>query len=359
MSQCNVCYKTFASRQSLCNHRKRAHSTVPDVPPGLRKVTTEDKKEVNKVIDAMFQSPKKDRSPPAPKKVKVSKIASKIDTILNGEKGVRNTSGGKKTKIISDESDSDSEGSNDSNSDSKGMQNTSVRKKTKIISAESDSDSNDSDSGSERRPKDMKEQKSLLTDAFNKVYSSFDENDVEMRNDILKLLDALKTRGCVTKREYADIKSHLERRMHLNLYESIHSTIENMTKDNKNEVLELLRSMKDKDVGRLIALVKDYFEKEVELESVLLPARKLKDRLNALKIEIILKQIEKTRDRVKEIFTQLTSGTDKMDILNNLRSANLITDEQYEKLVIGPDTLPSISRIIQGKGMYLGRHWHR
>ena len=326
MSQCNVCYKTFASRQSLCNHRKRAHSTVPDVPPGLRKVTTEDKKEVNKVIDAMFQSPKKDRSPPAPKKVKVSKIASKIDKILNGEKGVRNTSGGKKTKIISDESDSDS---------------------------------NDSDSGSERRPKDMKEQKSLLTDAFNKVYSSFDENDVEMRNDILKLLDALKTRGCVTKREYADIKSHLERRMHLNLYESIHSTIENMTKDNKNEVLELLRSMKDKDVGRLIALVKDYFEKEVELESVLHPTRNLKDRLNALKIEIILKQVEKTRDRVKQIFTQLTNGTDKMGILKHLRSANLITDEQYEKLVIGPDTLPSISRIIQGKGMYLRRHWHR
>ena len=362
MSECNVCYKTFASRQSLCNHRKRAHSTLPDAPPGLRKATTEDKKEANKVIDAIFQSPKKDRSPPVPKKVKVSKIASKIDTILNGAKGVRNTSGGKKTKIISDESDSDSKDSNDSVSSSKSVRNSSVGKKTKIISAESDSDSkdsNDSDSGSEKRPKDMKEQKSLLTNAFNKVYSSFDENDVEMRDDILKLLDALKTRGCVTKREYADIKSHLERRMHLNLYESIDSTIENMTQDDKNEVLELLRSMKDKDVGRLIALVKDYFEKEVELESVLLPARKLKDRLNALKIEIILKQIEKTRDRVKKIFTQLTSGTDKMDILNNLRSANLITDEQYEKLVIGPDTLPSISRIIQGKGMYLGRHWHR
>ena len=329
MSECNVCYKTFASRQSLCNHRKRAHSTLPDAPPGLRKVTTEDKKEANKVIDAIFQSPKKDRPPSVPKKVKVSKIASKIDTILNGAKGVRNTSGGKKTKIISDESDSDSK------------------------------DSNDSDSGSEKRPKDMKEQKSLLTNAFNKVYSSFDENDVEMRNDILKLLDAFKTRGCVTKREYVDIKSHLERRMHLNLYESIDSTIENMTQDDKNEVLELLRTMKDKDVGRLIALVKDYFEKEIELESVLHPARKLKDRLNALKIEIILKQIQKTRDRVKKIFTQLTSGSDQMDILNNLRSANLITEEQYEKLVIGPHTLPSISRIIQGKGMYLSRHWHR
>ena len=117
---------------------------------------------------------------------------------------MRNTSGGKKTKIISDESESDSKDSNDSVSSSKSVRNSSVGKKTKIISAESDSDSkdsNDSDSGSEKRPKDMKEQKSLLTNAFNKVYSSFDENDVEMRNDILKLLDALKTRGCVTERE--------------------------------------------------------------------------------------------------------------------------------------------------------------
>ena len=150
-----------------------------------------------------------------------------------------------------------------------------------------------------------------------------------MRNDIVELLDALKTRGCVTGREYADIKARLEEQMDLNLYESIDSTIENMTREDIKEVLGLLRSVSDKEARTLIALVKDYFEKEVELESVLLPARKLKDKLNALKIEIILKQIQKTRDRVSKIFTRLTNGSDKMQILNQLRAENLITDEQY------------------------------
>ena len=89
----------------------------------------------------------------------------------------------------------------------------------------------------------------------------------------------------------------------------------------------------------------------------MLPARNLKDKLNALKIEIILKQIQKTRDRVREIFTRLTNGSDKHDILNEFKAENLITDKQYEKLIIGPHTLPSISRIIQGKGMYLNRRW--
>ena len=80
-------------------------------------------------------------------------------------------------------------------------------------------------------------------------------------------------------REYLDIKSHLDRQMHLNLYESIDSTIENMIQDDKNAVLELLRNIKDKNVRGVIALVKDYFEKEIELESLLHPVRKLKDEL--------------------------------------------------------------------------------
>ena len=45
----------------------------------------------------------------------------------------------------------------------------------------------------------------------------------------------------------------------LNLYESIDSTVENMTRDDKNEILGLLRSMKnDELVVELMGLVKDY-----------------------------------------------------------------------------------------------------
>ena len=52
--------------------------------------------------------------------------------------------------------------------------------------------------------KDMKN--SLLIDVFQKSYSHFDEDDVELWNDLLHLLDELKVRGCVTEDEYIRIK---------------------------------------------------------------------------------------------------------------------------------------------------------
>ena len=93
----------------------------------------------------------------------------------------------------------------------------------------------------------------------------------------------------------------------------------------------------------------------MDLESVLTLLPKLKDKLNAQKMKIILNQIEKTKNRVNKIFTKITNGSDKKDALDDLRASNHISDEQYAKLSIGPHTLPSISRIIQGKGMYLRR----
>ena len=78
----------------------------------------------------------------------------------------------------------------------------------------------------------------------------------------------------------------------MNLYESINSTVDNMTQDDKREVLELLRSMKkDRKAQKLLAQIKDYFENEMELENVLHLLPNLKDKLNAMKVQIILKQI--------------------------------------------------------------------
>ena len=129
-----------------------------------------------------------------------------------------------------------------------------------------------------------------------------------------------------------------------------------MIQDDKDEILGLLRSMKKDPVAKkLLDMVKDYFEEKLDLESVLGPISKLKDKVNAQKLKIILNQIEKTKNRVNEIFTRIVNGKNKQEVLNDLKRSNRITDEQYEKLTIGPHTLPSISQIIQGKGLYLRR----
>ena len=88
----------------------------------------------------------------------------------------------------------------------------------------------------------------------------------------------------------------------LNLYESIDSTVKNMTRDDKNEILGLLRSMKNDELAtELLGLVKDYLENETDLESVQLLLPRLKNKVDALKVKIILNQIENTRNRVDKI----------------------------------------------------------
>ena len=316
MSTCKDCLKSFASRQSLSNHRKRIHPNNLSLSKKL-KLKAKDKDRRNKgekVADMIF-----DREP--------SKDAE--DTSLSP------------SEIVNVD---------------------------EIVSTDDESDSNSeaSDNGSENVeediewPKDIKKQNSMLIDAFAKLYSHFDEDDVEMRKNILLILDALKTRKCITDSEYTKIKSPLTERMHLNLYKVINSTIENKTRDDKNEVLGLLSSIKDKEAKKkLISLVKvyfkDYYGEKIDLESILHLLKNLKDKVNALKVEIILWQIEKTRIRVREIFERLTNESKKNDSLNDLRASNHITDEQYQKLFISPHTLPSISKIILGKGLYLSR----
>ena len=317
MSTCKDCLKPFSSRQSLCNHRKRAHP----VSKG----------------DSYLVPPK-----------------------LKAQEKGRMTEGQKVTDMISGREDTSPENvdvSTDDESDDEASDNEVLGLHEEDI----------------EWPKDIKKQNSMLIDAFTKLYRHFDdfEDDVEMRKNILIILDALKTRGCITDREYTDIKSPLEERMHSKLYETINSTIEDKTRDDKTEVLGLLSSIKEykesfngesnKESKKLLMrLVKDYFNnyygEKSDLDRILGPLKsRLKDKVNALKVEIILTQIEKTRKRVREIFERLTNGGEKSDTLRSLRSSNHITEEQYQKLSIGPHTLPSISKIVLGKGLYLSR----
>ena len=309
MSTCKDCLKPFSSRQSLCNHRKRAHPVSKGdsylVPPKLK----------------------------AQEKGRMTE-GQKVTDMISGRDDVEDTSPENVDVSTDDES-------NTSDNEVLGLD----------------------ENTEEEWPKDIKKQNAVLIDAFAKVYRRFNEfeDDVEMRKNMLIILDELKTRGCITDREYTEIKSPLEERMHSNLYEIINSTIEDKTRDDKTEVLGLLRSIKEKEDKKLLmSLVKDYFKdyygEKSDLDRIMrLLKGKLKDKVNGYRAAIILTQIEKTRKRVREIFERLTNGDEKSDNLRSLRSSNHITEEQYQKLSIGPHTLPSISKIILGKGLYLSR----
>ena len=80
---------------------------------------------------------------------------------------------------------------------------------------------------------------------------------------------------------------------------------------------------------------------------------KLDDKIFAQRMKIILKQIEKTNNRVEQVLTRLINATERSDVLNLLKQENLITAEQFDKLSIAPNTLSSISKIVQGRGLWL------
>ena len=86
---------------------------------------------------------------------------------------------------------------------------------------------------------------------------------------------------------------------------------------------------KDLVAKKLLDMVKDYFEEKLDLESVLHPIPKLKDKVNAQKLKIILNQIEKTKKRVNEIFTRIVNGRNKGEVLGDLKRTNHITDFSY------------------------------
>ena len=134
--------------------------------------------------------------------------------------------------------------------------------------------------------------------------------------------------------------------------------MENMTRDDKTQILEVLRRMtKDEDVKKVRGLVKQYFEGREDLfEDIVRALPILDDKAESLRLKVILNQIEKTKYRVQQGLTRLINATEMSYALQRLRGEDLITDEQFDKLSISLNSLSSISNIVQGKGLYLSNH---
>ena len=152
--------------------------------------------------------------------------------------------------------------------------------------------------------------------------------------------------------EYKRIKSRLEENMKVNLQQTIDAAVENMTHEDKRAVLKLVGKLKKSSVTkRLIGLVKDYYAEEAELNDVLQLGDRLKDKVNATRLRIILKQIDKTKKRVSKFFSRIMSGINLKDTLDDLRSMKDISSDEYEKLIISPKKLSNFSRVLQGRGI--------
>ena len=131
MSTCKDCLKPFSSRQSLCNHRKRAHPVSKGdsylVPPKLK----------------------------AQEKGRMTE-GQKVTDMISGRDDVEDTSPENVDVSTGDESDDEA-----SDNEVLGLHEEDIE-----------------------WPKDIKKQNSMLIDAFTKLYRHDFEGDVEMRKTI-------------------------------------------------------------------------------------------------------------------------------------------------------------------------------
>ena len=368
---CGECKSPFATRQSLSKHRKRKHpeetikekndkvelanDIVNDILKGPPIGIVNGKKSDNNSLKIEDFKPRIKRIKKVTKEpVVIQKVNKSKEPVLSPKikQEIVNSILKPKSliKLATEKEEIESEPESESESESESSESESKE------SEESESET-DVPVFVKPEPKDENEQEvtdERLIESFKKLYSNFDEDDIEVYNDLLTLLDILKQKGCITDNEYLSVKSRLKEKVHLNLYESINSTADNMTRDDKTQILGLLRAMKnDEAVKKVLDSVKQYFEGEKELETVLNALPRLKDKLNTLRVKIILNQVGRTKDRVEKVFTKLINAEEKGVALSFLRAEDLITDEQFEKLSIAPNTLPSISKIVQGKGFWL------
>ena len=97
-----------------------------------------------------------------------------------------------------------------------------LRKDTKFESEseeEEEEEESKSKEVSESEPEEVSEEmtdKKLLK-VFNDLYSKFDEDDIEIHNDLLVLLNEMKQRKCITKDEYKSLKASLQKKIQLNM----------------------------------------------------------------------------------------------------------------------------------------------
>ena len=184
---CDRCSKTLASPQSFWNHRQRCKDNATKdglqetsgngfiIRPGFGSTPVHKEKIIADNINNVTQSVKDQGSTPSLPKERVSKMNSVLPKVLSDLP----------LKLDSETdsaSDSDSEASDaEISKDIEFMPDNEQDNDDKL-------DSDDSDSGSVKDVSLMKDiNNSALINIFQKLYSHFDEDDVELCNDILNL----------------------------------------------------------------------------------------------------------------------------------------------------------------------------
>ena len=338
---CETCNKPFKSRQSLWNHKKR-HALARTVINGNAKGNGVPSKEIldkPKSFVELKDLSKKPRTGNSNDKRGPSKEV--LHKILKpksfDELKHLSSHDSKKSKPRLDMcfSKSDSE-SSDAESNGK-----------------SDSEESETDSGSEtgNEYKFLPTNENDLIESFNNLYENFDD-EVDTYNHLVEILDELKRLKSIDDEEYNLWNKKLHDKIGIGLEDRVKATTNYMLQNDKTQVLHVLKDVNDEAAQKIQNLISDYFEGLDVINEIYSSLPTIKNKVLRCTLEILLGEMEKKRKSVFEIFNRLDT-LDKDDALESLKKDQLITDEQYKKLLLTPNDMDAYAKVIEGRGIWL------
>ena len=125
-------------------------------------------------------------------------------------------------------------------------------------------------------------------------------------------------------------------------------TVENLTGNTKRNLHKALQEM-DKDISEMVT---KYIDGEGEFEDVL---EKLGKSNDGMKVKMLLRSVENTRNRVKKVLETLrdTEEKDIGKVLEHLKMHDQISEEEFRRLLVSANDILSYSKAIQGSGFWL------
>ena len=125
-------------------------------------------------------------------------------------------------------------------------------------------------------------------------------------------------------------------------------TVENLTRNTKRNLYKALQEM-DKGIS---VMVNKYLNGEELFEDVM---EKLSNTRDGLKVKMLLRSVEKTRHRILKVLNTLRHIEDKDigEVLEQLKLQELISDEEFHRLLVSANNVLSYAKAIQGCGFWL------
>ena len=132
-------------------------------------------------------------------------------------------------------------------------------------------------------------------------------------------------------------------------YQLIDTTVEKLTQNLRRNLNILILGIDDKIREKVV----DFLHGEELAQSV---THYLDTDTTSKKVKTLIDEIERIRQQVKNVLTQLrdTRDQDTVRTLENLKMRGVINEEQFKKMMIAQNDLFSYARAMSGTGLWLG-----